>query len=80
MSLGVPSSSSKKQTINKMKTPDIVEYKGHDLIVLNPDEKFPFQFGQKKAKLIVEWIDAIAHFAETGEMLKAAKSGAKASK
>lgn len=51
--------------------PKIEQYKGHDLLVLNPDEKFKLQFGQKKAKLIVENIDAVAHFAETGELLEA---------
>ena len=57
-----------------MNTPTLEQYKGHDLIVLNPDEKYPLKFGQKKAKLIVEHIDTIAHFAETGEVLEAAKA------
>ena len=34
-------------------------YKGHVLLVLNPDEKFPIKFGVKKAKLIIENLDAI---------------------
>jgi len=50
--------------------PKIEEYKGHDLIVLNPDAKFPFKFGKAKAQLIVENWSVIAHFAETGELLQ----------
>ena len=43
------------------------EYKGHKLIVLNPDDKFPFQFGRKKAQLIMEHIEAIEAFANEEE-------------
>ena len=40
------------------------EFKGNAMIVLKNDEedKFPFQFGVKKAKLIVENIEAIKAF------------------
>jgi len=43
---------------------EFTEYKGHKLLVLNPDDKFPFKFGKKKAQLIVEHFDAIKAFAE----------------
>jgi hypothetical protein len=47
------------------------EFKGNKMIVLKtrPDSDYPFQFGQKKAQLIVECIDAIRYFAEHGEVL-----------
>lgn len=40
------------------------EFKGNAMIVLkvDPTDKFPFQFGVKKAKLIVENIEAIKDF------------------
>ncbi len=40
------------------------EFKGNPMIVLSQDEddKFPFQFGLKKAKLIVEYIEEIKAF------------------
>lgn len=40
------------------------EFKGNAMIVLKNDEQdqFPFQFGVKKAKLVVENIDAIKDF------------------
>jgi hypothetical protein len=42
------------------------EFKGNKMIILKRDEndKFPFQFGRGKAKLIVENMDAIKQFAE----------------
>lgn len=42
------------------------EFKGNPMIVLKNDEtdKFPFQFGVKKAKLIVENIEEIKKFVE----------------
>lgn len=42
------------------------EFKGNPMIVLKNDEedKFPFQFGLKKAKLILENIDAIKDFVQ----------------
>jgi hypothetical protein len=40
------------------------EYKGHTLIVLSKNEtdKFPFQFGLSKAKLVLEHIEEIKAF------------------
>jgi hypothetical protein len=40
------------------------EFKGNAMLVLKNDEedKYPFQFGVKKAKLIVENFDAIKQF------------------
>lgn len=40
------------------------EFKGNAMIVLKNDEedKFPFQFGVKKAKLVLENIEAIKAF------------------
>ena len=42
------------------------EYKGNKLIILkqNEDEKYPFSFGVRKAKLIVENIEEIKKFVE----------------
>jgi hypothetical protein len=42
------------------------EYNGEQLIVLKRDEddRFPFQFGIKKAKLILDHIDDIKDFVE----------------
>lgn len=40
------------------------EYKGNPMIVLKntPDDRFPFQFGVKKAKLVLEHIEDIRKF------------------
>jgi len=48
------------------------EFKGNPMIVLKIDEndKFPFQFGVKKAKLILENIDAIKSFVEKNDKNK----------
>ena len=42
------------------------EYKGNPMIVLTagPDDKFPFQFGLRKARLVVEHIEDIKKFVE----------------
>lgn len=42
------------------------EFKGNKLIILKrtEDDRFPFQFGKAKAKLIVEHFDDIKKFAE----------------
>jgi hypothetical protein len=42
------------------------EYKGKPMLVIKamPEDKFPFQFGLKKAKLILENIEAIKKFVE----------------
>ncbi len=51
------------------------EYKGNKLIVLrrNPEDKYPFQFGKTKAKLIVENYAEIKKFAEEKETETAKK-------
>ena len=40
------------------------EFKGNPMLVLKsmPDDKFPFQFGLKKAKLVLEHIEDIKKF------------------
>lgn len=45
---------------------DYGEYKGNKMIILTsgPNDEYPFQFGKKKAKLIIENFDAIKDFAE----------------
>ena len=45
------------------------EFKGNPMIVLkyNEEDKFPFQFGVKKAKLVLENIEAIKKFVEKHE-------------
>ncbi len=42
------------------------EYKGNPMIVLknSAEDKFPFQFGLKKAKLVIAHIDDIKKFIE----------------
>ncbi len=42
------------------------EFKGNKMIIMkrNEEDKFPFQFGKNKAKMIVENFDAIKKFAE----------------
>lgn len=45
------------------------EFKGNAMLVLkyNEEDKYPFQFGVRKAKLILENIDAIKKFVEKNE-------------
>ena len=45
------------------------EYKGNPMIVLknSEEDKFPFQFGVKKAKLVLENIEGIKKFVEKYE-------------
>ncbi len=45
------------------------EFKGNPMIVIKLDEedKYPFQFGVKKAKLVLENIDSIKKFVEKYE-------------
>jgi len=42
------------------------EFKGNPMIIIKNDEadQYPFQFGVKKAKLVLENIDAIKTFVE----------------
>ncbi len=46
--------------------PALSEFKGHKLVVLNPHERFPLQFGLGKARLIVANIAAIQAFVASG--------------
>ncbi len=48
------------------------EFKGNAMIVLSqgPDDKFPFQFGFKKAKLILDNIEEIKKFVEKNSVPK----------
>lgn len=50
---------------NKMVV-DYGDFKGNKMIILKASEtdEYPFQFGKKKAKLIVENFEAIKDFAE----------------
>lgn len=45
------------------------EFKGNPMIVIknDQDDKFPFQFGVKKAKLILENIEDIKKFVEKND-------------
>lgn len=45
------------------------EFKGNPMIVIKNDEedKYPFQFGVKKAKLVVENIEEIKKFVEKND-------------
>ena len=48
--------------------PKTETYKGHELLVLNPDSKFPFKFGAKKAALILANVEHIQSYVdEQGE-------------
>ncbi len=42
------------------------EFKGNKMIVIknSEDDQYPFQFGVKKAKMVIENIDAIKAFVE----------------
>lgn len=48
------------------------EYKGNPMIVLknSEEDKFPFQFGLKKAKLVLEHIEDIKKFVEKHDKAK----------
>jgi hypothetical protein len=45
------------------------EFKGNPMLVIKiaEDDKFPFQFGVKKAKLILENIESIKTFVEKND-------------
>lgn len=49
---------------------EIGEYKGKPVFTIRKSEtdKFPFTFGQAKAKLIIDHIEEIKKFAETGSI------------
>ena len=38
------------------------EYKGHPILILNPNSRYPFSFGLAKAKLILQHIETIKEF------------------
>ena len=38
------------------------EYKGHPILTLNPNSRYPFSFGVSKAKLVLEYLDEIKAF------------------
>lgn len=46
------------------------EFKGNPMIVLknSVDDQYPFQFGVKKAKLVLENIEAIKQFVEKNDI------------
>lgn len=45
------------------------EYKGNPMIVIkrNEEDKFPFQFGLAKAKMVIESFDEIKKFVEEND-------------
>lgn len=45
--------------------PTVSEYKGHAMLVLNPGDKFEFQFGLGKAKMILEHVNSIRAFVDS---------------
>lgn len=55
------------------------EYKGNALIVLKSTEedKYPFSFGLKKAKLVLEHIEDVKKFVEKAEKIQQEKIKAK---
>lgn len=52
------------------------EFKGNAMIVLknNEEDQYPFQFGVKKAKLVVENIEAIKKFVEKNDKDKSSQA------
>lgn len=50
------------------------EYKGHQMLVLSngPEDKFPFQFGYRKAKLILAALEDVKKFVAEGDAKAAA--------
>jgi hypothetical protein len=51
------------------------DFKGNAMIVLkrSPEDRYPFQFGLSKAKLVVDAIEDIKAWVEKQEKIKAAK-------
>lgn len=45
--------------------PEISEYNGNKVLVLNPGARFTFSFGLTKAKLILENLEAIKKFVDS---------------
>lgn len=58
--------------------PKIDSFKGHPVLCLNPESRFPFSFGLAKAKLILENLEAIKKFAEAAVAAGAAEGAASA--
>ena len=52
------------------------EFKGNPMIVLrrSPEDRYPFQFGLSKAKLVVDAIEEIKSWVEKQEAERAKKS------
>ena len=44
---------------------EIQDFKGNQVLCLNPENKFTFSFGLAKAKLILENLDVIKKFVES---------------
>jgi len=56
------------ETVNQSNTEPVVqEFKGKQILVLNPGEKYTFSFGLTKAKLIVKYFEAIKKFVNEQE-------------
>ena len=58
--------------VKKPQVPRTDVYKGNPVLILNPEDKWPFSFGLTKAKLILQNLEAIrsfvdAHQKETNE-------------
>jgi len=45
--------------------PEISEYNGNKIIILNPGSRFTFSFGLGKAKMVIEHYEAIKKFVDT---------------
>lgn len=43
----------------------VTEYKGNKILVLNPEQRFPFSFGLGKARMIVENIEDVQDFVDS---------------
>ena len=50
---------------------ELGDFKGNAMLVLKAreDSEYPFQFGQKKAQLIIQHLSAVRRFAEFGDVL-----------
>ena len=46
------------------KPPEVGEFKGNKVLILNPSSKYPFSFGLSKAKLLLEHLDVIRKFVD----------------
>ena len=57
-------------TTTQSPAPQVGQYKGHPLLILNPDSRHPFQFGLAKARLILEHADAIRRFVEQHDQME----------